>query len=379
MSAEANLGAIARAAGAETVRQFGATPAQLHVLRAIADCRTAAMGGHRDQCDRCAAEHTFWNSCRDRHCPGCGAEAREAWLEARRGELLDVPYFHAVFTIPAYLRALCFAAPAVVYPILIRAAGQALLDVGLSKLGARLGVLAMLHTWTQLLTFHPHVHCVVPGGGFSADGRHWVRLASDTFLLPVEVLSARFDTLVARALREAFDHGALALATSLVADRTTLDLLLARASATTWHVYVKPPFGGPEHVLGYLAGYTYRIGISNQRILAFDGTSVTFAYRDAADGDAQKTMVLPATEFLRRFLLHVLPKGLVRIRAYGFLANRDRHDNIARARTLIGSDRIPAPRPQTPNARLCPHCGEGTMIRRANVPPERLRTWFDTS
>ena len=187
------------------------------------------------------------------------------------------------------------------------------------------------------------------------------------------------EALVARTLRGAFDDGSLTRATSLVADRTALDLLLARASATKWHVYVKPPFGGPEHVLGYLAGYTYRIGISNHRILAFDGTTVTFSYRDAADGDAQKTMALPATEFLRRFLLHVLPKGLVRIRAYGFLANRDRHENIARARKLIGSDRIPEPRPETPNARLCPHCGEGTMIRRADVPPERLRTWFDTS
>jgi len=376
-AAEATLGAIARAAGAALVRKFGATPAQIRVLRAIADCRTAALGGHRDRCDRCGFEHTFWNSCRDRHCPGCGAEAREAWLDARRAELLDVPYFHAVFTIPECLRPLALAAPEVVYAILLNASGHALTDVGATKLGAQLGVIAILHTWTQLLTFHPHVHCVVPGGGLSLDGRRWVHLAHDEYLLPVDVLSRRFETLVGKGLRAAFAGGKLP--TSIVPDRPALDLLLARAGKDHWHIHVKPPFGGPEHVLGYLAGYTYRIAISNRRILAFDGTTVTFAYRDAADGDAQKTMSLDAIEFLRRFLLHVVPKGFVRIRAYGFLANRHRSKDLARARRLIGSERVPAPRPEPPDARRCPHCGNGTMIRRADVPPGQLRTWFDTS
>jgi putative transposase/transposase-like zinc-binding protein len=379
VSAEANLGAIARAGGAALLRRYPATtPEQIHVLRAMADCRTAALGGHRDRCDRCGYEHNFWNSCRDRHCPGCGAEAREAWLDERRAEVLDVPYFHAVFTIPDGLRALAFAAPAVVYAIVLSAAGHALTDVGLTKLGARLGVLAILHTWTQKLSFHPHVHCLVPGGGISPDGRRWVSLARDDFLLPTEVLSRRFQSLVSRGLRAAQSAGKLPA--SIVPNANALELLLASVSSKKpWHVYVKPPFGGPEHVLGYLAAYTYRIAISNRRIVGFDGETVTFSYRDAADGDTQKTTSLDAVEFLHRFLFHVVPKRFVRIRAYGFLANRNRHANLDRARRLIGSEYLPAPRPDHPNARLCPQCGIGTMFRRAPVPPQQDRIWFDTS
>ena len=349
------------------------------MLRSIADCRTDALGGHRDHCDRCDYEHTFWNSCRDRHCPGCGAEARESWLEKRREEVLDVPYFHVVCTIPESLNALALHAPEILYAILLRAAGQALLGVGATRLRALLGVLTVLHTWGQTLVFHPHVHCVVPGGGFSLDGRRWVRLPTGTFLLAVKVLSRRFRTLVRNAITEAYDAETLILPPNIVQDRTALDLLLVRASKTDWHSYLKPPFGGPEQVLAYLAAYTHRVAISNRRIVAFDGDRVTFAYRDYKDGNSQKSMQLPATVFLRRFLMHVVPPRFTRIRYYGFLSNRDRAVNIAKARALIGSTRRLAPRAPTPDPRLCPQCHKGTMRTHSRVDPQRPRTWFDSS
>jgi hypothetical protein len=374
-----SLGAIARAKGGELLASFPSTPQQRKVLRSVADCRTEALGGHSDQCDRCGFKHVFWNSCRDRHCPGCGSQARETWLEARRTELLDVPYFHAVFTIPDELRPLAQCAPAIVYAILLRAAGQALLEVGSRKLRALLGAMVILHTWTQQLLFHPHVHCVVPGGGFSRDGKRWVRLPKVDFLLAVKVLSRRFRTLVRNGITAAYDEGTLSIPDPIARDRTALDLLLVRASKTDWHAYVKPPFGGPEQVLAYLAAYTHRIAISNHRIQAFDGETVTFSYRDHDAGNAQKALSLPAVEFLRRFLTHVVPPKFTRIRYYGFLANRDRKANIEKARTLIGSTRELRPRTPGPDPRLCPECHQGTMRTVARVDPQRPRTWFDSS
>jgi hypothetical protein len=374
-----SLGAIARAKGSDLLASHPITPAQTKVLRSIADCRTEALGGHRDHCDRCDYEHVFWNSCRDRHCPGCGAEARESWLEKRRGEVLDVPYFHVVFTIPDSLNVLALYAPEIIYAILLRAAGQALGDVGASRLRSVLGVLTVLHTWGQTLIFHPHVHCVVPGGGFSLDGRRWVRLPTGTFLLHHKVLARRFRTLVKNAITEAYEAGTLILPPHIAHDRTALDLLLVRASKTDWHSYVKPPFGGPEQVLAYLAAYTHRVAISNRRILAFDGESVAFQYRDYKDGNAQKPMELTATEFLRRFLMHVVPPRFTRIRYYGFLSNRDRAANIEKARALIRSTRKLKPRQPAPDPRLCPQCHQGTMQIRSRVDPQRPRTWFDSS
>ena len=371
-----SLGAIARAKGADLLASRAITPAQTKVLRSIADCRTEAIGGHRDHCDRCGYEHIFWNSCRDRHCPGCGAEARESWLEKRREEVLDVPYFHVVFTIPDSLNPLVLHAPEILYAILLRAAGQALTDVAATRLRAVIGALTVLHTWGQTLVFHPHVHCVVPGGGFSLDGRRWVHLPTGTFLLAVRVLSRRFRTIVKNAITEAYADGSLTIPPSIAHDRTALDLLLARASKTDWIAYVKRPFGGPEQVLAYLAAYTHRVAISNHRLLAFDGENVSFRYRDYHDGNAQKSMELPATEFLRRFLMHVVPKRFTRVRYYGFLANRDRDANIEKARTLIGSRRQLAPRTPRADPRLCPKCQQGTMRTRARVDPQRARTWF---
>ena len=379
MAQAVSLGAIARAKGGELLARRSITPAQCKVLRSIADCRTEALGGHRDHCDRCDHQQIFWNSCRDRHCPGCGAEARERWLEKRRAEVLDVPYFHVVFTIPDSLNVLAQYAPAIVYAILLRAAGQALLDIARTKLGAVVGVLTVLHTWGQTLVLHPHIHCIVPGGGFSLDGRSWVRVPTGTFLLHHLVLSRRFRTLVKNAITEAFDDGTLKMPTSVVPDRQALDLMLALASKTDWHSYVKPPFGGPEHVLAYLAAYTHRVGISNHRILSLENDTVTFAYRDYKDGNARKTMALPATEFLDRFLQHVVPTRFTRVRYYGYLSNRDRAANIARARELIGSSRKLRPRTPAPDARLCPQCKQGTLRIRSRIDPQRPRTWFDSS
>ena len=379
MGAEASLGAIVRAKGGELLARFPVNAAQCKVMRAIADCRSAALGGHRDRCDSCGFEHVFWNSCRDRHCPGCGGEAREQWLDARRDEVLDVPYFQVVFTIPEIFNALTQHAPDLVYAILLRCAGQALLDLGASRLRARLGILTVLHTWGQTLVFHPHVHCVVPGGGFSLHGRRWVRVRKLSFLFSVKALSRRFRTLFCNAIRAAYADGSLAVPTAIVADTQALDLLIARSHKTDWHAYAKPPFGGPQQVLAYLANYTHRIAISNRRILSFDGQTVTFSWRDYADSNAKKTMSLDGVEFLRRYLQHVLPPRFTRVRYYGFLANRDRAANIAKARLLIGSKRALRPRAPIPDLRLCPQCHKGTMRRGAWVNPQCHRTWFDSS
>ena len=379
MGAEASLGAIARAKGGELLEKFPINAVQRKVMRAMADCRSAALGGHRDSCDSCGFEHIFWNSCRDRHCPQCGGEARQQWLDARRDEVLDVPYFHVVFTIPAILNVLALYAPELIYAFLLRSAGQALLDLGASRLRARMGVLTVLHTWGQTLAFHPHVHCVVPGGGFSFDGRRWVRVPTGSFLLHRKPLSRRFHTLVRKALIEAFESGTLPLPPDIGHARGALDLLFAQASKTDWHTYVKPPFGGPDQVLAYLAAYTHRIAISNHRLLAFDGESVTFKYRDYRHGNAQKTMQLPATELLRRFATHVVPPRFTRVRYYGFLANRDRDANIARARELITARKPRATDHPAPDLRRCPQCLVGTMRLRSRVDPQRPRTWFDTS
>jgi hypothetical protein len=227
--------------------------------------------------------------------------------------------------------------------------------------------------------FHPHIHCVVPGGGFSRDGRRWVRVPKIDFLFAVKPLSRHFRTLFRNAVREAYADGTLLLPTEIVADAQALDLLFARSYKTDWNAYAKPPFGGPEQVLGYLANYTHRIAISNGRIRSFDGENVTFSWRDYAANNARKEMTLDAVKFLRRFLRHVLPPRFTRVRYYGFLANRDRAINVAKARELIGSKRVLRPRAPTPDPRLCPQCHKGTMRRMAPVDPQCDRTWFDTS
>lgn len=371
MTAEHDLGAIVRARSAAFLRNRRTTAAQRKALRAIGACRTPALGGQRQQCDRCGHEHIQWHSCRNRACPRCGAAARARWLEARRTELLPVPYFHVVFTVPEVLNVIALHAPRVFYDLLFRAAGGALVDVAHSRLQVQPGCVCVLHTWGQTLTLHPHIHCVVPGGGFSSHGRQWRSAAKCTFLLPVTVLSRRFRSLLIRSLRQAWRERTLELPERVLADAVALDLLLARAGSTDWVVYCKPPFGGPEQVLAYLANYTHRIAISNSRIVSFDGERVCFRYRDYAHGNAEKLLTLDVDEFLRRFLLHVLPPRLVRIRYYGFLANRSRARSVDLARQMIGQ-RVPPPVPlPSTDARRCPHCGIGTFRVVGPVPAER--------
>jgi hypothetical protein len=368
--AEPDLGAIVRARSETFLRSRRTAAAQRKALRAIAACRTPALGGQRQQCERCGHEHIQWHSCRNRACPRCGAAARGQWLEARQDELLPVPYFHVVFTVPEGLNVIALHAPRIFYGLLFRAAAAALVDVARTRLKVQPGCLCVLHTWGQTLTLHPHIHCVVPGGGFSLHARQWRSTSKSTFFLPVNVLSRRFRTLLIRFLREAWRRGTLHLPQRVLDDAVALDLLLARAAATDWVVYCKPPFGGPAQVLAYLANYTHRTAISNSRILSFDGERVCFRYRDYAHESADKVLTLEADEFLRRFLLHVLPPRLVRIRYYGFLANRTRARDIDRARRLIGTSSL---RPAAlPIARpTCPQCRAGTLRVVGSVPAER--------
>ncbi len=376
MTAEADLGAIVRARSETFLRTRRTTAAQRKALRAIDACRTPALGGQRQQCDHCGHEHIQWHSCRNRACPRCGGAARVRWLEARGSELLPAPYFHLVFTVPEVLNVIALHAPRVFYDLLFRAAGQTLVDVARSRLQIQPGCLCVLHTWGQTLTLHPHIHCVVPGGGLSVHGRQWRSTPKSTFLLSVKVLSRRFRTLLTGFLREAWREGTLKLPERVLADSVALDLLLARAAATDWVVYCKPPFGGPAQVLAYLANYTHRIAISNSRIVSFDGERVCFRYRDYARGHTEKLLTLGVDEFLRRFLLHVLPPRLVRIRYYGFLANRTRAHSIELARRLIGGRFVPPPPLLSADAHHCPQCGSGTLrvvgpVSAGRPPPSR--------
>ena len=327
-------------------------------MRAIGACRTPALGGQRQQCDHCGYEHIQWHSCRNRACPRCQSAARREWLEARSGELLPVPYFHVVFTVPEELNVLALRAPRVFYDLLFRAVGATLIDVARSKLKLLVGALCVLHTWGQTLVLHPHIHCVVPGGGLSVDRERWVGVRKPTFFLPVRVLSRRFRTHLCLSLRRAWDKGRL----KVPADSAALDLLLARVRAKEWVVYSKAPFGGPAQVLAYLANYTHRIAISNSRIVGFDGDRVTFRYRDYAKDNLSTTMALDTDEFLRRFLMHVVPTHFVRIRYYGFMANRHRANSLDLARRLLGPPPKSVPECSVGREQpRCHQCGQGTM------------------
>lgn len=347
----ADVGEIARAVGEEYLRTRRTTPFQRKALRAIQRCRTLALGSVRAECASCGAEHLLFRSCRNRHCPRCQNSARAEWLAERQQEILPVPYFHVVFTVPEMLNDIALYCPEVFYAALLRAAGNAVLDVGLTKLRARLGCLTVLHTWGQNLSLHPHVHCVVPGGGFTPDRTGWVTLRNPSYLLPVKVLSRRFRTLLCTALREAARTDKL--------DRLPKDVLphvtIEGAAAQEWIAYVKPPFGGPQYVLEYLSRYTHRVAISNSRIVLFQDGKVTFRWRDYADSNRTKLSSVNTFEFLRRFLMHVLPDRFVKIRYFGFMTNQRRSRNIDRARTLIGLATPPQfcrPKPLV----LCPLC-----------------------
>ena len=377
---------------ADVVRQYGATyrethaltSAQQRVMEAIARCRTAALGGHLEQCDACGHERPAYNSCANRHCPKCQALARAQWLAARRAELLQTEYFHVVFTLPDAIAALALQNKGVVYGILFRTVAETLRTIAgdPQHLGAELGFLAVLHTWGQTLLHHPHVHCVVPGGGLAPDDRQWIPCRPG-FFLPVRVLSRLFRRLFLTALQGACAVGHLHFAGTLedLQDPAAFAAYLVPVRQAEWVVYAKPPFGGPAQVLEYLGRYTHRVAIANQRLLGIDEGQVRFRYKDYRDHDRQKTMSLAAAEFIRRFLLHVLPGGFHRIRHYGFLGNRFRGVKLALCRQLLGmaatlTATAPAPRDYRDvyealtgtSLRVCPLCQHGQMVRVATLP-----------
>ena len=341
---------------------------QLKVMSAIEACRTAQLGGHVEHCEDCDHVRIAYNSCRNRHCPKCQSAAAQRWLEARQAELLPLAYYHAVFTLPAQIGDIAFQNKAVVYGALFKAASQTLLTIAADPkhLGARIGLTAVLHTWGSALTHHPHVHCIVPGGGLSLDGQRWVS-CRPRFFLPVRVLSRLFRRRFLDQLAAAHVEGRLAFFGDLagLSDRAAFTARLAPLRRTEWVVYAKRPFAGPEAVLAYLARYTHRVAISSSRLVSCDDRAVTFRWKDyRADGQhRQKLMTLAPTEFMRRFLIHVLPSGFHRIRHYGLFANTARAEAMAKARALLHVPPPPSAEPEaeakTPIA--CPCCG-GRMI-----------------
>ena len=380
---------------ADLVRTHGAAYQQAHrltrgqhrALRAIATCRTATLGGHTETCDVCGATRIAYNSCRNRHCPKCQTLAKERWLAARQAELLPVEYFHVVFTLPHTLNALAQGNPRVLYALLFQAARETLATFGDDPrhLGGEVGGLALLHTWGQTLEQHCHLHCLVLGGALARDGSRWLP-AKPGFLFPVRALARVFRGKYLAGLQRAFARQALRFAGSVagLADPAAFAALVATCRATDWVVYAKPPFAGPAQVLEYLGRYTHRVAISNDRLVSVEAGQVRFRWKDSAHGDRIKTMSLPAAEFLRRFLLHVLPDGFVRIRHFGLCANRTRTAKLARCRALLGQAPPPPPGPPESVAALlhrltgvdltrCPVCGVGRLRVTGHIGPLRHR------
>jgi hypothetical protein len=341
---------------------------QLKVMAAIEQCRTAALGGHVEACDDCGHRRIAYNSCRNRHCPKCQGAAARTWLAERKADLLPVGYFHVVFTLPAEVADIALQNKALVYDLLFRAASETMLTIAADPkhLGARIGLTAVLHSWGSALTHHPHLHMIVPGGGLAPDGRRWIA-ARPAFLLPVRVLAKLFRRLFLTGLAALHDAGRLAFFSSLahLAECRAFLHHLAPVRTKRWVVYAKPPFAGPEAVLAYLSRYTHRVAISSQRLVGFDAAGVTFRYKDYRRDGAGRygTLTLGTHEFIRRFLLHVLPKGFHRIRHYGLLAGSTCRTNLALVRALLS---VVPPQDDTPEAPLdprppCPYCG-GRMI-----------------
>jgi Putative transposase/Transposase zinc-binding domain len=350
------LADILRRHGQSFLENQSASAAQRRAVRAILQCRSAELGGHVDQCDSCGHKRISYNSCRNRHCPKCRSLEKARWLDQRQSELLPVHYFHVVFTIPRQLSDLVLQNKKVAYNILFRSTAETLLRIAADPkhLGAKIGFLAILHTWGQNVLHHPHIHCVIPGGGISLDNSRWVA-CRQRFFLPVRVLSRLFQGLFLHYLDQAFKRGQLEFHGSLahLSDSAEFTRLLSSCRRLKWVVYAKRPFGSPAQVLGYLGRYTHRVAISNHRLLGLEDGKVSFTWKDYRNGNAQQVMHLDAQEFIRRFLLHILPSGLVRIRYYGFLSNSHRREKLAICRDLIGTAKPQEPlSPQTPTLQL---------------------------
>jgi hypothetical protein len=357
------------------------------VIDAIVACRTAVLGSHTDVCNQCSHTRISYNSCRNRHCPKCQSLARAKWLDARKAELLPVQYFHVVFTVPEQIAAVAFYNQKLLYDILFQTTAQTLLTIAHDPkhLGAGIGFFAILHTWGQNLLFHPHLHCVIPGGGISPDRQSWIDCPAG-FFLPVRVLSRLFRRLFLTALKTAFDEDQLKFFGDLrsLSNRQNFLDYLAPLGKCEWVVYAKAPFGGPQHVLEYLGRYTHRVALSNRRLLNIDNDQVTFRYKNYRLNSTarHKVMSLPADEFMRRFLLHILPARFKKIRFYGFLSNRQRKTELQHCRLLLTAPAaVLLPRPadyrefyQTLTGcslTRCPVCGRGEMIRISSVLPVR--------
>jgi hypothetical protein len=354
-------------------------------LRAIEACRTAALGGHRESCAQCGFERFAYNSCRNRHCPKCQALVKARWLEQRQAELLPVPYFHNVFTLPHQLNPLLLCQEQnqrALLNLLFQAAAETLLTFGRNNLGGTPGLTMVLHTWDQQLRAHFHVHCLITGGALTADGQHW-RSARANFLFSVRALSKVFRAKFLDGLQELYDHDRLVFPPALthvapLANAHAFQALLAQLRRSPWVVYSKAPFAGPEKLLDYLGRYTHRVAISNSRLLSCEAGQVQFHYRDRADGDRRKVASLPADEFLRRFLWHVLPHAFMRIRHYGLLANRHKQELLQRCRHLLAASEPDSPAAKTTAQWLllllgiditrCPRCGY-VPLQRTELPP----------
>lgn len=385
---------ILRRFGRQYRQQHGGLSAdQARVVTALTACRTAALGGHVEECETCGHRRIAYNSCRNRHCPKCQAAATARWLERERAYLLPVPYSHVVFTLPHTLAPLALQNPRIAYGLLFQATAQTLLEIAADPqhLGAQIGFVALLHTWGQTLLHHPHLHCLVPAGGLSPEQTHWIP-CSKGFFLSVRVLGARFRNQYLALLERSFREGKLVFHGQLrpLAKPSAFDRLLRQAGRQKWVVYAKPPFGGPEAALKYLARYTHRIAISNARLRSVRDDAVTFTWKDYRHAHRTEEMQLAPGEFLRRFLLHVLPKGFVRIRRYGILSNCHRADRLARCRALLGAERSmeAAGEPHPPEdsespietvrenpscQRRCEACHEGQMRTIEWIPPTRHR------
>ena len=362
---------------------------QLRVMRAIEICRTAGLGGHVDECDNCGTLRISYNSCRNRHCPKCQSLKKERWLEARQKDLLPIPYFHLVFTLPEGLRPLALRNQKVIYNLLFKAASETLTQLAKDPkhLGAETGFIAILHTWSQTLLGHPHIHCIVTGGGLSLDGKEWISSRKD-FFLPVKALSRLFRGKFLASLRKAYNSRELLFPgeSKPLKEESAFRRLLTDLYHQEWVVYCKPPFKRPEDVIDYLGRYTHRVALSNDRIVKIEGDKVTIRFRDSADSNRIKFMTLDAFEFIRRFLLHVLPDQFVKIRHYGILSSRNRKTKLLRCKELLGvlvnEDQKEAPKETWEDLmtritgvdpRVCTVCGKGRMIPREILLP--FSTW----
>jgi hypothetical protein len=359
----------------------------LRVMRAIEICRTAELGGHLDQCDQCGTVSISYNSCRNRHCPKCQFLEKERWLEAREKQMLPTSYFHIVFTLPEGLRPLALRNQKVVYNLLFKSVSQTLTELARDSkhLGAEIGFMAILHTWSQTLIDHPHLHCLVTGGGLSSDGKRWVGSKKD-FFIPVHVLSSLFRGKFLDGLKKEYEAGRLKFPGQIeeLKDSSTFKRFLTNLYHQEWVVYCRPPLKNPEKVMNYLGRYTHRVALSNDRLVKMEGNQVTFRWRDSADNNKIKWLTLEAFEFIRRFLLHVLPEQFVKIRYYGILSHRSRKGKLLRCKGLLGvvtseeTEQVSKETWQDLLTRItgidptiCPHCGKGKMIQREILLPQQ--------